>query len=219
MSPSDLSARHAAYAGLALVLFLAPPDLTRGIPYPSEPPRISQCPDQLLGPWRSSLDVEKLFTVGITIAQRPPGNFVAKIRSAWEEEESPVWRDGERLRFQSLTLPIALDGTLAPDSGTIGGFVQYASTIARTVLRRADLSGENAWDADFTPLGVTVQAVPFDLYVERDDDGIMAGYFFFRDQRLPGLWGYGLECQEGIVRLGEKNLGLTFEGVSATGFR
>ncbi len=40
----------------------------------------------------------------------------------------------------------------------------------------------------------------------------MGGFFFFRDQRLPALWGYGLDCRGEVVSLGEKNLELRFEG-------
>jgi CubicO group peptidase (beta-lactamase class C family) len=156
--------------------------------------------------------VGNLFTVRLTITEQSPGAFVARMESHQSGEETAVWRDGDRLRFQSSTLPIGFDGIVGPDSSTINGFIQYASTITRTRLLREEGSAPAVWTTDWKLLGVPVQTVPFDLYIEREDDGFIGGYFFFRDQRLPGLWGYGLECRDGIVQLGEKNLGLRFEG-------
>jgi CubicO group peptidase (beta-lactamase class C family) len=51
-----------------------------------------------------------------------------------------------------------------------------------------------------------------DLYIGDDGAGGIGGFWFFRDQRLPALWGYGLECREYSFSVGEKNLGLNFEG-------
>lgn len=170
------------------------------------------CPDDIVGAWHSTLNARDLFTLRLTITEQSPGTFGVRIESHQGVEQGPVWRDGERLRFQSATLPIAFDGILRPDSGTIDGFVQYASTITRTRLLRQESAEARSWTTEWNLLGVPVENVPFDLYIEREDDGFIGGYFFFRDQRLPGLWGYGLECREGTVRLGEKNLGVTFEG-------
>ncbi len=209
MRPSALSAPTV----LALTLLVVPvSDWTRGTSHSGKPLSVSDCPDQLLGAWHSTLDIEKLFTVGITITERSPGNFVANVRSHRGAEESPVWRVGDRPRFQSRTVPIAFDGEISDDESQIGSFVQYASQIFRVALPREAGSSPAAWATDWTPLGVTEKSVPFDLYIEDDGANGIGGYFFFRDQRLPALWGYGLECREGIVRLGEKNLGLRFEG-------
>jgi CubicO group peptidase (beta-lactamase class C family) len=170
------------------------------------------CSDDIVGAWHSTLNVGDLFSVRIAVTERSPGVFLARIESHRGAEEGLVWREGDRLRFQSATLPIAFTGSLEPDSATITGFMQYASTITRTRLLREETSAQPIWAADWNLLGVPAKTVPFDLYIEREDDGYIGGYFFFRDQRLPGLWGYGLECRDGTVRLGEKNLSLTFEG-------
>ncbi len=77
--------------------------------------------------------------------------------------------------------------------------------------READRGGR-AWETTWTPLGVFEETLRFDLYIGVDGAGGIGGFFFFRDQRLPALWGYGLECRGDVVSLGEKNLGLTFEG-------
>jgi CubicO group peptidase (beta-lactamase class C family) len=68
------------------------------------------------------------------------------------------------------------------------------------------------WAASWTPLGVPDEQLRLDLYIDDDGEGGLGGYFFFRDQRMTGLWGYGLECTGDRVELGEKNLGLWFEG-------
>jgi CubicO group peptidase (beta-lactamase class C family) len=170
------------------------------------------CPDAIVGAWHSTLNAGDLFSVRIAITESSPGVFLARIESHQSIEEGTVWREGDRLRFQSTTLPIAFTGSLEPDRATITGFIQYASTITRTRLLRKGGSAQPIWSADWNLLGVPADTVPFDLYIEREDDGFIGGYFFFRDQRLPGLWGYGLECHDGNVRLGEKNLDLRFEG-------
>ncbi len=214
--PASLSSRSRKLITLGIglaALFLS--GAARGRAGPDVVPDVAWsgqvCPDQLMGPWRSSLAVGRLLTVGLTIIERAPGDFAALIRSQHDEEEVSVWHDGERLRFQSAALPIAFDGTLTSDGAAIEGFVQYASAIVHTRLSRTD-SEQDGWSSAWSPIGVSIDSVTFDLYIERDDSGTAGGYFFFRDQRLPALWGYGLECRDGIIRLGEKNLGLRFEG-------
>ena len=169
------------------------------------------CPADIDGAWHSTLNAGDMFSLRLTLAEQAPGTFQARIESHQGVEQGPAWWDGERLRFQSARLPIAFDGIFQSDSGAIDGFVRYASNITRTRLVREDPTTP-AWAADWNLLGVPAPTVPFDLYIEREADGSIGGYFFFRDQRMPGLWGYGLECKDGIIRLGEKNLGLTFEG-------
>ncbi|UCF41557.1 MAG: serine hydrolase [Gemmatimonadota bacterium] len=170
------------------------------------------CPAALPGAWSGALAVDELLTVRITVAERAPGRFVAEFRSRQVVEQVPVWRDGRRLRFQSAELPIAVAGMVSDDGSRIGAFVQHASHVIRVELPRQQGLAAPTWTTDWTPLGVREESVRFDLYVGDDGEGGLGGYFFFRDQRLPGLWGYGLECREGLVRLGERNLGLTFEG-------
>ena len=170
------------------------------------------CPTDIDGAWHGTVNAGDLFSLRLTLTERTPGTFQARIESHQGVEQGPAWRDGERLRFQSARLPIAFDGIFQSDSGAIDGFMQYGSTLTRIQFVRDESSVALAWTAAWNLLGVPVDEAPFDLYIEREDDGSIGGYFFFRDQRLPALWGYGLECQDGTIRLGEKNLGLTFEG-------
>ena len=73
--------------------------------------------------------------------------------------------------------------------------------------------GGRSWTVDWTLLAIPDDELPFDLYIEEDGEGGIGGYFFFRDQRLPGLSGYGLECEKSSIALGESMLGLEFSGV------
>ncbi len=197
--PNAIMLRPLAFLGCSLLL-LGPP-----VAY------VQECPDELLGAWTGALAVDALLTVRVTVIERAPGRYVAEIRSQERSEEVPVWMDGERLRFQSAGLPVAFDGTLSDDGTRIGGFVQHASHIIRVELVEQDGAGARTWVTDWTPLGVREESVRFDLYVD-DGAGGIGGYFFFRDQRLPGLWGYGAECREERIIFRERNLGLSFEG-------
>ncbi len=195
--------------GLSLVLIA---DLGPRTSSPDEALRDQDCPDELVGSWRSALDVAELFTIRFTVNERAPGEFVAEIGSGGVVEGIPVWREGDRLRFQSTTRPIAFDGRVSSEDGAIEGFVQYASTIVHTQLPRAGAPDDPTWSADWNYLGVPGGSFRLDLYIEREGGRVAGAYFFFRDQRLPALWGYGLECQDGAIRLGEKTLGLRLEG-------
>ena len=176
-----------------------------------------ECGD-FLGAWTGTLPVRELFELRLTVREEADGEFEAEIRSSRDAEAVPVWLDGQHLRFQSTRAALAFDGLVSQDGSRIGGFVQTASHVIRANLIRTDATGESEWVTRWSPIGVSAETARFDLYVEDDGEGGTGGYFFFRDQRLPGLWGYGLECSDGGVRLGEKNLGLWFEGrVSASG--
>ena len=203
--------------GLVLLLSLPP---APAIGDPETTWRADECPEELLGPWRGRLDVAALLAVRFTVTGHADGSFAAEIRSQAADERVSAWRDGERIRFQSKALPIAFDGLLSPDGETLGGFVQHASTIAHIQLGRPDaldeMTGDSSaaegWSTTWNPLGVDIQTATFDLYIERDGENATAGYFFFRDQRLPALWGFGFECREDGIRVRERNLGLRFEG-------
>jgi len=170
------------------------------------------CRQQLHGAWQGVIPARDLLGVRISIREQASGGFEAAIRSGQVTEELSVWLDGKRLRFQSASLPLAFDGLLSDDGSMIGGFVQHASVIARVALSREVGTGPRTWAKDWSPLVVADDSLRLDLYVGDDGEGGIGGYFFFRDQRLPGLWGYGLECDGDVVRLGEKILGLRFEG-------
>lgn len=174
------------------------------------PSQARECTEELLGAWTGMLDVERLFTLRLTITETTPGAFQTTLRFADGEERATIWRHGDRLRFQSRTRPIAFDFRVSALDTPMDGFIQYASHLVHV---RIPYDGDSSWSTDWSYLGVRADRVRFDLYIEEVDERVAGGYLFFRDQRLPALHGEGLTCFEGdSVRLAERNLGLQLHG-------
>lgn len=172
-----------------------------------------ECPDGLSGAWHGVLPVAALFELRLTVSEGSEGDFMVEILTQSSTESVRAWMDGPYLRFQSATSPLGFRGTFSSDGERLEGFVQQGSSLVRIALTAIPSGGARSWTVDWTPLAVPDEEVPFDLYVEEDGEGGIGGYFFFRDQRLPGLGGYGLKCEAGSITLGEKMLGLEFSGV------
>jgi len=173
------------------------------------------CPAAVVGAWTGTLPAQRGFLFEFTVRRVADGTFEAEIRSGGESEVVPAWSDGTRLRFQSSRQPVAFSGSPSDSGSRFAGFVQYASHVTRLVLPSVDSGegpGASTWAANWTPLGVPDEELRLDLYIDDDGEGGLGGYFFFRDQRMTGLWGYGLACEADHLELGEKNLGLWFEG-------
>ncbi len=170
------------------------------------------CPEQLQGAWYGELPVRDLLQVGFIIREQGGGSLEAEIRSSQMAEVVPVWMDGTRLRFQSTVFPLAFDGVLPHGNSALGGFIQHATSLIRVELLTQSGTATRTWAAEWSPLGLHDESFRFDLYIEDDGTGSLGGYFFFRDQRLPALWGYGLACHGDTVTLGERNLGLRLAG-------
>ncbi|MEJ2340332.1 MAG: serine hydrolase [Gemmatimonadales bacterium] len=171
-----------------------------------------ECPLDLRGAWSGTLAGAEILELRLAVTERAPGDYVAEVRSRQFAEQVPVWRAGRRLRFQSTRLPVAFDGMLSADRTELGGFLQHGTWITRVELSMEEGAGARTWATEWSPLEPGEEELRLDLYVDDDGTGGTGGYFFFRDQRLPRLWGYGMRCRDGLVVAGEKNLGLWFEG-------
>jgi CubicO group peptidase (beta-lactamase class C family) len=167
------------------------------------------CPQEIRGGWEGVLPASELFETSLSVRVDGDADYSARLQTLSGEERVAVWRDGKNLRLQSSRLPLTFDGRLSSDSKMIDGFIAYASNLYRISLLADDAT---SWSASWNPLPVESDTVRLDLYFDDDGAGGTAGYFFFRDQRLPGLYGYGTRCSDRMVNVGEKNLGLTFEG-------
>ncbi len=167
------------------------------------------CPDEMRGGWTGVLPSKKMFEVEITIGMDENDNYFGQLKTFSKDEHLFVWRDGESLRLQANDLPLAFDGRVSADGTGINGFIDYASNLYRVTLTA---TGERSWGTFWSPIPVSPESADLDLYFDDDGEGGVAGYFFFRDQRFPSLYGLGTSCDEYRVQVGEKNLGLTFEG-------
>jgi CubicO group peptidase (beta-lactamase class C family) len=175
-----------------------------------------RCPEALQGVWSGHVPVQSLFELGFTVYERSPGHFDAEVRSATGSDTVPVWYEGDHLRFQPSGAPIAFDGMVASDGSRIDAFIHDRASATRIVLTRSSTSGVPAWEGRWSVVDVGDPSLRLDLYIEDDGNGNVGGYWFFRDQRMPGLWGYGLSCAGEEVSLGERSLGLWFEGTLDT---
>jgi CubicO group peptidase (beta-lactamase class C family) len=197
--------RFRAFWGLTLLIVVGLPGSTGTL-------QGQQCPEALLGVWRGDLPIRSLFELNFTVYQHSSGQFEAEVRSAAGSERDPVWSEGRHLRFQPSGIPVAFDGIVATDGSRIDAFVQDHASATRIVLTRSSRADMPVWQGRWSPVDAEDPALPLDLYVEDDGTGVYGGYWFFRDQRMPALWGYGLSCSGSALSLGERSLGLWFEG-------
>jgi CubicO group peptidase (beta-lactamase class C family) len=174
------------------------------------------CPDAIRGGWEGTLPAAKLFGVSITIRTDGEHGYAGRLRTAAGERDVWIWRAKDHLRFQASPLPLNFDGRLSGDGNRIDAFINYASNLYRITLRT---DGAGSWSGRWTALDTAADSVPLDLYFDDDGEGGTGGYFFFRNQRLPGLFGYDTRCAGRKVSVGEKNLGLRFDGEFDDGFR
>jgi CubicO group peptidase (beta-lactamase class C family) len=168
------------------------------------------CPMEIRGGWEGVLAAKSLLEVTLSISANEDGEFSARLGSAFGEEEVLVRQEDDNLLLQSKKSPLSFDGRISEDAKRIDGFVTQNANLYRVTLVAGD--AEKTWSLTWSPLPVASDSVKLDVYFGDDDDGGTAGYFFFRDPRLPGLYGYGMRCDNRNVHVGEKNLGLSFDG-------
>ncbi|MDX1508635.1 MAG: hypothetical protein R3358_10180, partial [Woeseiaceae bacterium] len=78
-------------------------------------------------------------------------------------------------------------GRVNASTADLPGFVYYAQNAYRVTLAK----NESGWSGSWGPLPIDDDSVPFDLFIDDDGEGGTGAYFFFRDQRLPNLFGLG----------------------------
>jgi CubicO group peptidase (beta-lactamase class C family) len=198
--------RHAAIpvpiaAATLLALFTPAPTLDA-----------QQCPSGLGGAWTSSVPAEELLAVNIRIHELGGGRYEARLRSTNRDEIVPVWMDGDHMRLESAVFPLAFNGVVSNDSRAIAGFIYFGVNLVRVQLPRESGADGPAWSGTWYALGAATATPRLDLYIEDDGADGVGGYFFFRDQRLPSLWGEGVRCEGDRIVVREKNLALTLEG-------
>ena len=176
---------------------------------------ISDCPSDLEGIWSTELPTSSLFSFGVAIHLDPQGNGTAILTAGGFEETIAVQTRGQRLRFQSERASLAFEVEIDP-KGTASGFLTSGRYLLHFPLQSQPAApGASSWTTTVSLLGTAGSSFPLDLYIGAED-GSLGGWFFFRDQRLPSLYGLGVQCQEATqpthLRLAEKNLDLRFSG-------
>ena len=143
------------------------------------------CPEEIYGGWTTSLPVDVLLRTQLTVSNMDEGEFVVN---------QP---------------PIRFVGRAGSDSNELRGFVYFGQGAYRVTLPKAE---DGTWAGRWGPLPISESSVPFDLYFDDDGEGGTGGYLFFKDQRMPSLYGLGARCDGGLITFKEMNLGLTFTG-------
>jgi len=174
-----------------------------------QPGRAAECPSDIRGGWETVIPTDVLFGVRLSIERDPAGGYLARLGTAGEEERVPVREHKHSLHVASERAELTFEGRLAADGRRVDGFVAYASNLYRVTL---EPDGDDRWSGRWNPLAVTTGTVGLDLYLDDDGSGGTGGYFFFRDDRLPSLFGLGADCEGRRIRVREKNLGLTLDG-------
>lgn len=167
------------------------------------------CPTEFHGGWEGEIPISRLAEITIEIDLDEAGDYSARLRSSDHEEDVGVWQDKRRLRLQSEKFELVFEGSRSATGEKIEGFVVVASNLYRVTL---NASGENRWSGTWHRLPHTADFTKLDMYVGDDGSGGTGAYFFFRDERLPSLYGLGASCSGQTIEAREKNLGLTFSG-------
>ena len=90
----------------------------------------------------------------------------------------------------------------------LAALVYYGGYIDHLPMKAA---GDRRWAASWNFLPVVSPAPRLDLYI-RDMGGTIGGFLFFRDPRLPGLFGEGVTCEGNLVTIRERVQGMTMTG-------
>ena len=168
------------------------------------------CNAHLQGGWYTQLPVQALFELVFRIHQIGPNTYRAHIESGPVEEETTVWQEGGYVRLHATKFPVSFKGKFTVDKKELNGFVYYGASATRVTLQ-ADFE-EGPWNLKWSPLKVFEETAVYELYINDEGSGQYGGYFFFQDQRMPSLYGYGFQCTGSRFEVGEKNLGLLFKG-------
>ena len=168
------------------------------------------CPSSIHGGWEGEVPIKALFQITIELEMDADGVYAGRLVSSGSDEKLAVWNDTRSLRMQSERSALAFEGRPSPDRETIDGFVYFSSNIYRVTLQ---IDGRNRWVTTWSPVPLVAETAILDLYFDEDGTGGTGGYFFFRDGRLPSLFGLGAICSGNDVEVREKNLGLQFSGV------
>ena len=167
------------------------------------------CPAEIHGGWEAEIPVTGLTEITLEIGRDKGGDYAARLSSSSHEEAVVVWHGKRRLRLQSERFDLSFEGSVSPAEERIDGFVVAASNLYRVTLGAA---GADRWSATWRRLPQVAEFAKLDMYIDDDGSGSTGAYFFFRDDRLPGLYGLGASCSGQTIEAKEKNLGLTFRG-------
>jgi CubicO group peptidase (beta-lactamase class C family) len=197
---------------LGVALTLVPGGIRAGEPTAARPSDAvgGGCSGQLFGAWTGVLPAAALLELNFAITETESGSYRAEISSGQQAEALPLWESGRYLDLQSARFPVAFRGVKTDSGNAVTGFLTHAATLERLTLPVTSPSARRR-AATWTPLGVPIREARLDLYIEDEGGGTTGGYFFFRDQRLPGLYGFGMTCEGGAFTLRERSLGLRFE--------
>ncbi len=147
--------------------------------------KAEHCDEQIYGGWTTSLPVDALLRTQLVFS---------------DTDTEGVGAAQSSLRFE---------GKPGPDSRELDGFVYFGQGAYRVTL---PISDDGTWSETWGPLPTSQSSVPFDLFLEADGEGGTGAYLFFRDQRMPSLYGLGARCDGDSITFSESNLGLTFAG-------
>ena len=150
----------------------------------TEAARAHSCPEELYGGWTTTLPVDALLRTQLV---------VSNVDDSVELDQPPI-------RFV---------GKPRSGSSALSGFVYFGQSAYRVALPK---TGDGTWSGNWGPLPTAASELPIDLFIDNDGGGGTGSYLFFRDQRMPGLYGLGAQCDGSSITFSELNLDLTFSG-------
>ncbi|MBW1294960.1 serine hydrolase domain-containing protein [Aquimarina litoralis] len=161
------------------------------------------------GEWVGHLPDKNTFNFKVTIEKQQSNTFhltIANDQTIIDKKLTSTNKDKIHLNVnQQLFFELEYE----EGGKALVGFIKSGKFLYRTRFQRTDT---NRYEVDWNPFMVnnSLQSDDIDLYVEHRENGNIAAYPFFGDQRFRGAWTKDFKKEGNIVSFKDGNTGFNF---------